>query len=96
MTPWRSRWLCRQDWNSEVVAGETHYRYDAICYYLTRRACCLVIERLYEQAHEYANLANRAGPIATDLLRASVDRGMQTKDLHKLGRAKSSKKKKTR
>jgi hypothetical protein len=54
---------------------------------------CVVVELLYERAHEYANLANRAGPIATDLLLASERCGMQTKDLHKLG-AKSSKKRK--
>jgi len=51
------------------------------------------VELLYERAHEYANLANRAGPIATDLLLASERCGMQTKDLHKLG-ARSSKKRK--
>jgi transcription initiation factor TFIID subunit 8 len=54
---------------------------------------CLVVELLYGRAHEYANLANRAGPIATDLLLASEGCGMQTRDLHKLG-AKSSKKRK--
>jgi transcription initiation factor TFIID subunit 8 len=51
------------------------------------------VEVLYRRAHEYANLANRAGPIATDLLLASVECGLQTKDLHKLG-AKPSRKKK--
>jgi len=51
------------------------------------------VELLYGRAHEYANLANRAGPIATDLLLASEGCGMQTRDLHKLG-AKSSKKRK--
>lgn len=59
---------------------------DSFTYYL-------VVELLYERAHEYANLANRAGPIATDLLLASERCGMQTKDLHKLG-ARSSKKRK--
>jgi transcription initiation factor TFIID subunit 8 len=51
------------------------------------------VELLYERAHEYANLANRAGPISTDLLLASEGGNMQTKDLHKLG-TKSSKKRK--
>lgn len=53
----------------------------------------LVVEALYRRAHEYANLANRAGPIATDLLLASAECGLQTKDLHKVG-AKSSRKRK--
>jgi len=50
------------------------------------------VSRLYERAHEHANLANRSGPIATDLLLASAECGLQTKDLHKLG-AKSKKRK---
>jgi len=53
------------------------------------------VELLYEHAHEYANLANRAGPIATDLLLAGQGCGMQTKDLHKIG-VRSSKKRKRR
>ncbi|CCM02808.1 uncharacterized protein FIBRA_04919 [Fibroporia radiculosa] len=43
-----------------------------------------VVECVYERAHEYANLANRTTPIATDLVLASEDYGLQTKDLHKL------------
>ncbi|KAG8218838.1 hypothetical protein J3R82DRAFT_4516 [Butyriboletus roseoflavus] len=40
------------------------------------------IQTLYEQAHEYANLANRAMPIATDALIACNDRGLKGKELH--------------
>lgn len=44
----------------------------------------LVVERLYQQAHEFANLANRAGPIAKDILLASQECGLQTKELREL------------
>ncbi|GBE79410.1 hypothetical protein SCP_0206080 [Sparassis crispa] len=44
-----------------------------------------LVEQLYQRAHEYANLANRAAPIATDLLLASHEYGMQTSELHHLG-----------
>lgn len=63
-----------------------------ICIHLKEKRVHLVVEVLYRRAHEYANLANRAGPIATDLLLASAECGLQTKDLHKLG-AKPSRKK---
>jgi transcription initiation factor TFIID subunit 8 len=32
-----------------------------------------VVEQLYERAHEYANLANRSGPLVTDLQLACED-----------------------
>ncbi|KAF8558785.1 hypothetical protein OG21DRAFT_1595082 [Imleria badia] len=48
------------------------------------------VQALYEQAHEYANLANRAVPIATDLLLACNDRGLKGKDLHNIALASQS------
>lgn len=40
-----------------------------------------VIQNLYERAHQYANLANRAIPIAKDMLMACEERDLKTKDL---------------
>ncbi|KAG9317653.1 hypothetical protein JVU11DRAFT_1864 [Chiua virens] len=40
------------------------------------------VQTLFEHAHEYANLANRAVPMATDVLLACNDRGLKGKDLH--------------
>lgn len=40
-----------------------------------------VIEELHRRAHEYANLANRASPIAKDLLLACDEYGIEPKDL---------------
>ncbi|KAH0840115.1 hypothetical protein J3R83DRAFT_1091 [Lanmaoa asiatica] len=48
------------------------------------------IQSLYEQAHEYANLANRAVPIATDVLLACSDRGLKGKELHNVALASRS------
>ncbi|KAF9468975.1 hypothetical protein BDZ94DRAFT_1279478 [Collybia nuda] len=39
------------------------------------------VERLFLRAHEYANLSNRAGPIATDLALACDEFNMGPKDL---------------
>lgn len=39
------------------------------------------IEELHRRAHEYANLANRASPIAKDLLLACDEYGIEPKDL---------------
>ncbi|KAI0370204.1 hypothetical protein BV20DRAFT_966828 [Pilatotrama ljubarskyi] len=36
------------------------------------------VQELYERAHEYANLAHRANPIAKDLLAASDDYGLES------------------
>ncbi|KDQ64774.1 hypothetical protein JAAARDRAFT_28412 [Jaapia argillacea MUCL 33604] len=47
-------------------------------------------EQLYHRAHEYANLANRAKPIAKDLLLANQDVSFETKELH-LAAKKSNK-----
>jgi len=41
------------------------------------------VEKLYKSAHEYANLANRAGPVAQDVLLASEEWGLQTNALHR-------------
>ncbi|KAI0939570.1 hypothetical protein AcW1_004561 [Taiwanofungus camphoratus] len=43
------------------------------------------IEQLFQRAHEYANLANRSGPIAKDLLLASGEYGLQTRELYRVG-----------
>ncbi|TFY65109.1 hypothetical protein EVJ58_g2172 [Rhodofomes roseus] len=42
------------------------------------------VERLYKSAHEYADLANRAGPVAKDVLLATEEWGLQTNALHRL------------
>lgn len=44
------------------------------------------VERLYERAHELANLSNRSGPIVTDLLLACEDEGLDVEQLKKIGR----------
>jgi transcription initiation factor TFIID subunit 8 len=51
------------------------------------------IEMLYERAHEYANLANRAGPITTDLMLACQDFRLQPKELHRVSPNSSKNKK---
>ncbi|KAH9942555.1 hypothetical protein B0H21DRAFT_523274 [Amylocystis lapponica] len=43
-----------------------------------------LVEQLYQSAHDYANLANRAGPIAKDLLLASAAYGLQSKELRRI------------
>jgi transcription initiation factor TFIID subunit 8 len=43
----------------------------------------LVVERLYERTHDYANLANRASPIVKDLMLASNEVGLRPKGLYK-------------
>ncbi|OCH93549.1 hypothetical protein OBBRIDRAFT_790074 [Obba rivulosa] len=49
-----------------------------------------LVEQLYKRAHEYANLANRAAPIAKDLMMASGEYGLETKELHHIAeKAKS-------
>ncbi|KAJ7591282.1 hypothetical protein C8J56DRAFT_935141 [Mycena floridula] len=39
------------------------------------------VEQLYRRAHEYANLANRSGPIVTDLMLACEDAKLSSKEL---------------
>lgn len=51
-----------------------------------------VIEQLYERAHEYANLANRARPVVTDLLSASEDYNLEPSEIRRL--TKKSRKRK--
>lgn len=43
----------------------------------------VVVEKLYESAHELANLANRSGPIVTDLLLACKAEGLEIDQLKK-------------
>ncbi|KZT26965.1 hypothetical protein NEOLEDRAFT_1131453 [Neolentinus lepideus HHB14362 ss-1] len=45
-----------------------------------------VVTLLYERAHEFANLANRARPIAKDLLLAQAEVGMDTTELWQVAR----------
>lgn len=45
-----------------------------------------VVHQLYERAHEYANLANRAGAIAPDLLRSCEEFYMPIPELHTVAR----------
>ncbi|KAI6151816.1 hypothetical protein BKA82DRAFT_124721 [Pisolithus tinctorius] len=40
------------------------------------------VQRLYEGAHDYANLACRATPVAKDVLLACDDQGVKVNDLH--------------
>ncbi|KAF8639996.1 hypothetical protein AX17_001242 [Amanita inopinata Kibby_2008] len=47
------------------------------------REAIALIEQLFERAHNYANLANRAGPIATDLFLACSDFHILVNELHK-------------
>jgi hypothetical protein len=42
-----------------------------------------VMINLYQLAHDYSNLAGRAGPIASDLLHACADYGMDNKALRR-------------
>ncbi|EPQ59583.1 hypothetical protein GLOTRDRAFT_119628 [Gloeophyllum trabeum ATCC 11539] len=44
------------------------------------------VSRIYEQAHEYANLANRAKPIAKDLLLAQEECGLEIAKLRQIAR----------
>jgi len=60
---------------------------------LEREVICFV-ERLYERAHELANLANRSGPIVTDLLLACEDEGLDTERLKTAGEGRRRGKKK--
>lgn len=49
------------------------------------------VEQLFERAHEYANLANRAGAIATDLILACDDLKISPEDLRSVKTKKRSK-----
>lgn len=52
------------------------------------------VEKLYEHAHELANLANRSGPIVTDLLLACKAEGLEVDQLKKMGGVRKGKKRK--
>lgn len=49
---------------------------------------------LFERAHELANLANRSGPIATDLLLACKERNVDAEQLKKVALEPRGKKRK--
>ncbi|KAF8665743.1 hypothetical protein AX16_000191 [Volvariella volvacea WC 439] len=49
------------------------------------------IQELFRRAHEYANLSNRAGTIATDLVMSCKDFGMTPKDIYSVRRRKNKK-----
>ncbi|KAJ3509270.1 hypothetical protein NLJ89_g5312 [Agrocybe chaxingu] len=51
------------------------------------------VQQLFQRAHEFANLANRAGAIASDLLLACEDYGMPPKELYQVKNATSRKRK---
>ena len=53
---------------------------------------CPVVQQLYERAHEYANLANRAKPVVTDVLAASDDYNLEASEVYRL--TKKSRKRK--
>ncbi|KAK1232398.1 hypothetical protein PQX77_004468 [Marasmius sp. AFHP31] len=50
------------------------------------------VQRLYLHAHEYAELSNRSGPVATDVLRTCDDYGLPTENLRQV-KAKTNKRK---
>ncbi|KAL0580752.1 hypothetical protein V5O48_001217, partial [Marasmius crinis-equi] len=50
------------------------------------------VQRLYLHAHEYAELSNRSGPVATDLLRTCDDYGLSTESL-RLVKSKTNRRK---
>ena len=53
----------------------------------------VVIEKLFASAHEYSNLANRSGPIMTDVLLACQGHGLETKDLRRFVKRTTRKRK---
>ncbi|KAF8165000.1 hypothetical protein B0H34DRAFT_687373 [Crassisporium funariophilum] len=50
------------------------------------------IQQLFQRAHEYANLANRAGAIASDLLLACEDFNLPPKELYEVKKATTKRK----
>ena len=52
----------------------------------------LVVQQLFQRTHEYANLANRAGAIASDMLLACEDFNLPPKDLYKVKRSTTKRK----
>jgi len=53
------------------------------------------VKMLFERAHELANLANRSGPIATDLLLACIERDLDLEQLKKVAGGPRGKKRKS-
>ena len=55
----------------------------------------LDVKMLFERAHEVANLANRSGPIVTDLLLACKERNVDLEQLNKVAGGPRGKKRKS-
>lgn len=56
---------------------------------------CTDVEGLFERAHELANLANRSGPIATDMLLACKERNVDPEQLRRVDPSPRGKKRKS-
>ncbi|CAK5276023.1 unnamed protein product [Mycena citricolor] len=61
---------------------------------LLERNVVAFIERLYERAHQYANLSNRSSAIVTDLILASDEFGLPPEELRPLRKKLDRRKKK--
>ena len=59
------------------------------------RSSLLVVQQLFQRTHEYANLANRAGAIASDMLLACEDFNLPPKDLYKVKISRTKRKRGT-
>ena len=55
----------------------------------------LDVKMLFERAHELANLANRSGPIVTDLLLTCKERNVDLEQLNKVAGGPRGKKRKS-
>lgn len=55
-----------------------------------------VVQSLYERSHNYANLANRSGAVATDLMLSCRDFDVQIKDLTSMKRKIKKRKRRSR
>ena len=53
------------------------------------------VKMLFERAHELANLANRSGPIVTDLLLTCKERNVDLEQLNKVAGGPRGKKRKS-
>jgi transcription initiation factor TFIID subunit 8 len=56
---------------------------------------CVDVKMLFERAHELANLANRSGPIVTDLLLGCKERNVDPEQLKKVAGGPRGKKRKS-
>ncbi|KAH6915400.1 hypothetical protein BKA70DRAFT_576059 [Coprinopsis sp. MPI-PUGE-AT-0042] len=52
------------------------------------------VQQLYQRAHEYANLSNRAGAIASDVLKACEEFDMPINELHSVAKSNRRKRRK--